>query len=144
MREIKFKVVWNGMVSLDSFRIGHFWEHEVELEFKNGETLQFGDIDWENDEVEYLQFTGIKDKLGQEIYEGWVVKHKLMDTSYEPETTSIGVVMFRPGKRDYQAWGVVLYDEEHKRSWTAYLQDYESVSEWEVIGNMYENKDLIS
>ncbi len=144
MREIKFKVVWNGRVSLNSFTIGEFWEHEVELEFKDGGTLLFGDIDWETDEVEYLQYTGVKDKKGEEIYEGQIVKHNVMETSYDREPISIGVISFCPSKRNYQAWGARLYDEQHGKYWTAYLQDYESVSEWEVIGNVYENPELIS
>jgi len=78
------------------------------------------------DNIELMQFTGLKDKNGKEIYEGDIIKD---DENYQ------GVVEWN---EDYVGWN--YYDkhvEEHL--------DFQCVGEnhLEVIGNIYENKELI-
>lgn len=66
----RYKGKKTTLLSTNSFTIGQFWDREVELEFNNGETLPFEDIDWERDQVRYLQYSGLKDCDGVPIYEG--------------------------------------------------------------------------
>ena len=122
-RAIKFRVAWNGIVSINSFNIGEFWEREVELEFANGETLPFGDIDWENDTVQYLQYTGLLDKHGKEIYEG-----DIMSFHY-------GVVNFEDG-----GFGIEYKDRFNEASSCELVFQNK---EHEVIGNVFENESLL-
>lgn len=76
-REISFKVVWNNKVSQNYFSIGQFFDRDVELQFLDGETLPFDDIDWDTDKVKYLQYTGIKDIEGNKIFEGDIVEQNI-------------------------------------------------------------------
>ena len=119
MREIKFKVVWNGKVSNEAFTIGEFTEG-IEMTFKDGGTLPFNDIDWSTDKVEYLQYTGIKDKNGNEIYDGYIISQK-------------GSVR-----------GAVHYGRKETAFLVGTLDNFLwTYPEPEVIGNVYENPELL-
>lgn len=75
-----------------------------------------------SEEYEIMQFTGLKDKNDKEIYEGDIVK-----TNYG----KIGEVVFHIARSSY-----IIHDPDH---FNEKLCD----SPVEVIGNIYENKDLL-
>ena len=130
MREIKFRA----------------WDKElkrISLPFRIGEPI----IQWEDNDVdmpivfahvkdarfEFLQFTGLLDREGVEIYEGDVVQVPFGysgDHHYK-ETTAIV---------EYDAPEFWLHDpqEEHGIVW----QDV-SWGELSIIGNIYENSELV-
>ena len=76
-------------------------------------------------DIELLQFTGAKDKAGQEVYEADVIK-------------------FNDGIDDI--YGLISYDDEY----AVYCVSYENVTEhlsnmagdFEIVGNIFENPDL--
>ena len=75
--------------------------------------------------IELLQFSGVKDKAGQELYEADVIK-------------------FNDGIDDI--YGLISYDDEDG----AYRVSYENITEhlleregdFEIVGNIFENPDL--
>ena len=73
--------------------------------------------------VKLLQFTGLKDKNGVEIYEGDKVEHR----NYIGEL--LGSYEVRSG-----AWGFTLYDPKKPEV----LSHYISPDQLEVVGNIYE------
>jgi uncharacterized phage protein (TIGR01671 family) len=75
-------------------------------------------------EGEILQFTGLKDKNGVEIYEGDVVR--------TPDNTQIMKVVW-----GYCGWGLQYLDT---RSAPGFL-NWKSI---EVIGNIHENPELLT
>ena len=85
---------------------------------ENYKTAEFKDI-------ELLQFTGLKDNGGQELYEADVIK-------------------FNDGIDDI--YGLISYDDEDG----AYRVSYENITEhlseregdFEIVGNIFENPDL--
>ena len=76
-------------------------------------------------DIELLQFSGVKDKAGQELYEADVIK-------------------FNDGIDDI--YGLISYDDEDG----AYRVSYENITEhllvregdFEIVGNIFENPDL--
>lgn len=76
-----------------------------------------------------MQYTGLKDKNGKEIYEGDIIEH--WDNRYI-------VPPFTPIDRSYEAENVLPH---HDGS-----DDWMSMSnvDWEVIGNIYENPELLA
>ena len=76
-------------------------------------------------DIELLQFTGAKDKAGQEVYEADVIK-------------------FNDGIDDI--YGLISYDDED----AVYCVSYENVTEYllnmagnfEIVGNIFENPNL--
>src|SRR3990167_4744012 len=70
------------------------------------------------DEIYLMQYTGLKDKNGKEIYEGDIVKRKDSSGVFE-----IAEVQFRRGRYN--------------------IGDYDPTYGWTIIGNIYENSELL-
>jgi len=96
---------------------------------------------------ELMQCTGIKDKNGKEIYEGDIIKYKINDPKHPKNEESKEWI-------DLVIWGE--YDDGeylfHAQCWTVDgcpLSDMNSHTwghpayEFEVIGNIYENPELL-
>ena len=96
---------------------------------------------WNRDHnLTLMQFTGLKDKNGKEIYEGDVVL--VPNAFYDP---SEGESPNEIKKVDYHA-GEFGMDRGKGGDWES-LKDYwdgkEGAEDLEIIGNIYENPDLL-
>ena len=107
MREIKFRI-WD--------KINRMW-----LRCFNVNLFDIGDLP----NVELMQYTGIKDKNGKEVYEGDIVI--LNDAEEENKC----IVKYKYGS-------YILVDGDLR-------EDLSNVEDrfLEVVGNIYENKDLL-
>ena len=119
------------------------WDKELQtmldvslIDFKKGvlvgEHWKFGETNFMNfDEIKLMQSTGLKDKNGQEIFEGDVVRQVRTQPTTENEII-IGVVTMIEG-----AW-LIMNDGEQLAS---YLWSENDINE--IIGNIYENSELL-
>jgi uncharacterized phage protein (TIGR01671 family) len=98
---------------------------------QKGDTERYTEMSVEFDEIELMQSTGFKDKNGQEIFEGDVVRQVRTQPTTENEIIT-GVVTMLEG-----AW-LIMNDNEQLAS---YL--WSEMDENEIIGNIYENKDIL-
>jgi len=117
-----------------------FDECDVDLTTENGEgqSVSF-------DEVVLMQYTGLHDKNGKEIYEGDILNHKalrpspnggwyLESPSFQRENA--GMVKYENGQYILET-DYLLYDKRLSRN----LRD-DRFKTFEVIGNIYENPEL--
>lgn len=139
MRDIKFRA-WDkvskkmlkiGLVDLDDMTVynaksGDFrCSYQRKTKYSNFE--EFKDVK----RLIFMQYTGMKDKKGKEIYDGDII------------CWSCG---------NFKENVVVFWDDEHLR-WSIHrienkfaigcLYEYSDSSEIEVIGNIYENPELL-
>lgn len=84
-----------------------------------------------NNDLHLMQSTGLKDKNGQEIFEGDIVRQVRTQPTTENEII-IGVVTMLEG-----AW-LIMNDCEQLASFL-----WSETDENEIIGNTYENKELL-
>jgi uncharacterized phage protein (TIGR01671 family) len=129
MRNIKFRV-WDSVlkymlpfgnyVAID----GGVWEEAKKT------------YDTPNKEIEpvknvvLMQFTGLKDKNGKEIYEGDIIKVKTIHWLVEPLNSE---------ERDGDNYGLCVSPNGNGEN---YFLD-KSILEGEVIGSIYENPELL-
>lgn len=158
MRDIKFRA-WDKTQNKMIFNFlqegaKSFGQYRIALSF-NGQIFAFTDwevANYEEDEMhntsqyinrfELMQYTGLKDKNGKDIYEGDIVKmHYFFENfdnytlgAYEDEEEIIGIV-----KIDELSTYTDCPDNRY--DWINYLQ--EPSEELEVIGNIYENPELL-
>ena len=120
-REIKF-AFWNKQKK-------EMWSVQS-VDWKTREVCNGGDIAGLNDGV-LLQYTGLKDKDGKEIYEGDVVRIWADPKDYNGYKghNYIGVVEW-----DEFILGFILSDGHG-------LKDFEFI---EIVGNIYENPELLN
>lgn len=87
-----------------------------------------------------MQYTGLKDKNGKEIYEGDIIER----WSYTSETLGRQDVERFPVKY-FGDTGYPAFDLEGNESDANGLSELNDSGEWEyeVIGNIYENPDLL-
>lgn len=78
-------------------------------------------------ELEIMQYTGLKDKNGVEIYEGDLLYHPLQGTRK----------VHYPFSEDIAAYGI----EEVRNGFKNTLDDARQI--YEIVGNIYENPELL-
>lgn len=119
MKENKFRA-WNSKEKFMDSAWLIDWEHGSVCHGKHNQS--------ELDDCTLMQYTGVKDKNGREIYEGDIVE-QLSERTYESVK---GTVKFFDGSYLIEFLsgdnGVFLFDE---------------VAYNEVLGNVYENPELL-
>lgn len=126
MREIKLRV-WDKTRKMMFEAVAYYptlKSVDVIYKYKDGVSNK---VNLYGDTFELMQYTGLKDKNGREIYEGDIIKH-CMGGSLQ----------------DYPS-EVIWNDDGGWSPWLEYCRDsYTRVSEPEVIGNIYENPELLN
>jgi len=112
VREIKFRL---------------FWEDTKNMEYANLEELFCGDWGLRQHvffEAKVMQFTGLKDKNGKEIYEGDIIYNHVEDCYVEVTWAE-----------DYARFDFGLGCGDYSR---------DDISKFEVVGNKFENPELLN
>lgn len=148
MRTIKFRAWHKGvkeMAKVDTLH-SNGYVHLSPITKISSDSKMFKLVD-----VELMQFTGLLDKNGKEIYEGDILKvrardkgfniHKRNETFWTDFYEFLGEVYTEP-----MMW---LFRPVEKTGWQGHLVTInahvkESGGEIEIIGNIYENPELLS
>ena len=151
MREIKFRA-W------------HKEKKEIvnveEIDFMN-KVINYIDNDYENnrqeiigayfEDIELMQYTGLKDKNNKEIYEGDVVKlvHTGIEISadrLEDLKRFVGIIKYENGifkivRTEKSLIESKYFEMEQKKVSEIFI--YSKLYDLEVVGNIYENPELL-
>jgi uncharacterized phage protein (TIGR01671 family) len=145
MREIKFRV-WDG-------------EQMVSPDYINRD----GYACWKSNSIpesskDIMQFIWLKDRNGEEIYEGDILKHRYEVEEYDDDGYPVGVIEgidyligYVYFSSVYNAWGfdnINKYLKYLDPEWLTTGAKHHSFlrynpDDYEVIGNIYENPELI-
>lgn len=133
MREIKYRV-WTGDTMLQVVKLNL-------LKRPNGEYMELGqgyflnglrkgeNVKFSMNSVKFLEYTGLKDKSGTEIYEGDILNRNLHWGFY---------VGFKDG-----CFVSSPLETVQRNNWEHPPLKNLDFRHWEVIGNVYENPELI-
>jgi uncharacterized phage protein (TIGR01671 family) len=129
MREFKFRA-WTGKLLIYNVGIN-----------AHGKCIVFDYEEKKYIEAEVMQFTGFRDKNNKEIYEGDIVKYKYAERLVDDGSVDsdsivderIGVVNYKDGS--FSPLPQFNYCDDYWYSWKSF--------DFEVIGNIYQNPELV-
>lgn len=130
-REIKFRIY-------DTDEKEMFYQEDIDyIDFFTGIVFIREDdgydylLDYKSDDGKLMQYTGLKDKNGKEIYEGDI----------------LGRHEYWPIRIEYDKGCFMVRDLDKVRYNNLILNvpicNFESINDWKVIGNIYENPELL-
>lgn len=119
MRKIKFRAWIKEVDEIREVEYINFWEKKISYPHKFCKEYY---LNADFDEIEIMEYTGLKDKNGKEIYEGDILFESFREEYFK--------VVFENGSFRAEADGYSLD-----------LEDYDDICE--VVGNIYENPELL-
>lgn len=147
MREIKFRA-WLKEKKIMGEVLGIDILHK-EIFFSNEDVDCYEHVDFKN--IELMQYTGLYDKNGEDIYEGDVVKlvHTGIEISadrLEDLKRFVGIIKYENGifkivRTEKSLIESKYFEMEQKKVSEIFI--YSKLYDLEVIGNIYENPELL-
>ncbi len=133
MRDIKFRVYDEGSMKYpEEYKENRFDNYFIDL---NGQLRYYQNCYdggfFDTDNAKLMQFTGLHDKNGKEIYEGDIVKVKNVDYH-------IGQIIY---DEEYAEYEIEIGKDSAFPISVLYTLSYDL--DIEVIGNIYENSELL-
>lgn len=146
MREIKFRAWDKYTEEMWNVETLHIEDEYVDL-FKTNIYEKPLENPWAKiSDVILMQYTGLKDKNGVEIYEGDIVR---FTNSIDEVDNEVGKVIWEQSECNFVAQYKTtnrVRQEENGTTITIYLisnETYREDVEYEVIGNIYESPELL-
>lgn len=124
MREIKFRA-WNTETNKMVINLKEMGVFALQSIYSIDEFLVIPT----NEKYQLMQYTGLKDEKGVEIYEGDIVKYKYISREQIAEI-----------KYNKEKLGFDFADNKVNLS---YAYNFRQINNIEVIGNIYENPELL-
>jgi len=139
MRKIKFRA-WDKIekeliTKYESLAFKDNWVF-LEVEYKKN---HFSELSWHSDDIELMQYTGLKDKNGTDIFESDIVKYNMIDRfglckiEYTEECRFTAQSLNMVNCRGFSL----------KKDIITFNKYSEKTRDIEVIGNIYENPELL-
>ena len=123
MREIKFRAYYQRVTDDE-------WVIEGEYTLKD---LTDRGINFDQVRIEWVQFTGLKDKNGKEIYEGDILQYG--ETIYITQYNFSRYIMYDPEFAGVDSFGMPLVGPSFSKN---------KMRDIEIIGNIYENPEWVA
>lgn len=138
MREIKFRA-WDGK----QMYLPEYSDHENFCIQADGTITKYQEVGYERHLMQFIlgdnwflmQYTGLKDKNGKEIYEGDILYEKYIDSK---EEKGYGETFVKVAYKD----GAFGWIGDITGNFSPFFN--EPLNDFEVIGNIYENHELCS
>lgn len=130
MREIKFRA-WDIIEK-------KFVDYGFSVDFEDGSIYDDNQVTM--NDVELMQYTGLKDKNGKEIYEGDLIKFTEIDedSCFGREDTNVVEVQWLEDIAQFRA-----IFKSGRRTELHFVVKLPTVVSCEIIGNIYESEHLI-